>query len=298
MKKVITQFRNQFYIFIVALLAIACQDQTLTEVSRERLDDGSSTSGLSDDQRFGHSQRNVYVLVHGAWHPESAWVNVKFLLEKSGHIVKTVQLPGLGKDATPVETVTFQDHVDAVRNVVLQQSQPVILVGHSYAGAVVSQVGEEAPTKIKKLIYISGQMPGDGETIAQWALADTASLVTKNLLVDAAGTVAYMTPENYGKALYNVALQGNPVMVWEAKKIISLLRPHPLSTLFVPLHLSSNYRNLPKTYISCLKDKAVTPAAQRNMYSRFPETKIYFLRGSDHSPFVTTPIELVELLKK
>jgi pimeloyl-ACP methyl ester carboxylesterase len=298
MKKVITQFRNQFLLFALALLAFACQDQTLTEVSRDRLNDGNSTSALSDEQRFGHSPCKVYVLVHGAWHPESCWNEVKLLLQKSGNVVKTVQLPGLGKDETPVETVTFQDHVDAVRNVVLQQSEPVILVGHSYAGAVVSQVGEEVPSKIRKLIYISGQMPGDGETIAQWALADTASLVTKNLLVDAAGTVAYMTPENYEKALYNVALKGDPRMVWQAKKIISQLRPHPLSTLFVPLHLTSNYRNLAKTYISCLKDKAVTPAAQQKLYSRFPETKVYFIRGSDHSPFVSTPVELVELLKK
>lgn len=293
MKKTIFQIQKPLFLFVLAFLAFACQDQSLTELSRQsELKDKS----LSESEQLKLSNRNIYVLVHGAWHPESCWDEVKCMLEKSGNIVKTVQLPGLGKDTTPVETVTFQDHVNAVKNVVLQQPGKVILVGHSYAGAVVSQVGEDAAQKIKKLIYISGQMPGDGETIAQWALADTASLVTKNLLVS--GAVAYMTTENYGKALYNVALKGNHEMVRRARKIISELRPHPLSTLFVPLHLSSIYRNLPKVYISCLKDKAVTPAAQRNMYIHFPETKIYFIHGSDHSPFVSTPWELVDLLKK
>jgi pimeloyl-ACP methyl ester carboxylesterase len=293
MKKNITQFRNQLLVFALAFLAFACQDQNLNELSRNRQNE-DVLSGSTDRQNF-HHHRKVYVLVHGAWHPESAWDEVKCLLEKSGSIVKTVQLPGLGDDPTPVETVTFQDHVNAVTEVVMNQSQPVILVGHSYAGAVISQVGENVPQKIKELVYISGYMLADGENIAQWAFADTESLVTQNLMVE--GAVAFMTPENYGKALYNEALKGNPFMRRQAKKIIAQLRPHPVSTLFEPLHLTSVYRNLDKVYISCLKDKAVTPAAQQSMYSRFPETELYFIRRSDHSPFVTTPFELAAVLK-
>lgn len=295
--KTINQIRNYFFLLVLAFLAFACEDQSMKELSENRAQTDNSFHDQADHQ-FGHSRRNTYVLVHGAWHPESCWNDVKYMLEMQGHIVKTVQLQGMGNDATSVETVTFQDHVDRVQSVVMQQTQPVILVGHSYGGAVISQVGENASNKIKKLIYISGQMPGDGETIAQWALADTASLVTKNLLVDGTGTTAYMTTENYGKAMYNVALRGNPLMVWKAKRLISQLRPHPLATLFVPLHLTSNYANLDKVYISCLKDKAVTPQAQRNMYTRFPETKVYFLYGADHAPFVSTPLELVSLLRR
>jgi pimeloyl-ACP methyl ester carboxylesterase len=171
------------------------------------------------------------------------------------------------------------------------------LVGHSYAGAIISQVGEDMPQRIKKLIYVSGFMPANDETVGQWALADTASLVTQNLLIDPSGATAYLTRENYEKALYNVALQGHPIMVWQAKKIISKLRPHPLATLFTPIHLGTNFRSVEKMYISCLRDKAVTPPTQRAMYSRFPETRVYYLRGSDHSPFVSAPFELVSLLK-
>lgn len=293
--KTLLKFRSVAVTIALSFFLFACEDSSLTESRRDPSLD-NSVDNLSSANSFGNNHRATYVLVHGAWHPESCWNDIKLLLQASGHAVKTVQLPGLGKDQTPVETVTFADHVNAVKNAVLQQSGPVILVGHSYAGAVVSQVGEDIPEKIKKLIYISGQMPGDGETIAQWALADTASVVTKNLIVD--GAVAYMTKENYEKGLYNVALKGGPLMVWKAEKIISELRPHPLATLFVPLHLSSVYRSLDKVYISCLQDKAVTPVAQRNMYSRFPETKIYFIRKSDHSPFVSAPFELLELLVK
>jgi pimeloyl-ACP methyl ester carboxylesterase len=290
MKKTIIQWRNQLVIVILSLLAFACQDQEFNELSEK-----NAQNLNSQDLRFGY-HRKTYVLVHGAWHPESSWHEVKWLLERSGHIVKTVQLPGLGDDATPVETVTFQDHVNAVKNVVASQSGQVILVGHSYGGAVVSQAGEELPHKIKKLIYVNGFMPADGETIGQWALADTASLVTQNLIID--GAVAYLTTENYGKALYNVALQGNPFMVRQARKIISELRPHPVATLFAPLHLTSNYQGLEKVYISCHKDRAVTPAAQQSMYNRFPGLKLYIIKKADHSPFVSAPLELVDLLKR
>src|SRR5687768_5495809 len=103
MKKTIILWRNQIYIIVLSLLAFACQDQAFNEID-ERTPSDLNTS----DSRFGYSHRKIYVLVHGAWHPESSWNEVKWLLEKSGHIVKTVQLQGLGNDATPVETVTFQ----------------------------------------------------------------------------------------------------------------------------------------------------------------------------------------------
>jgi pimeloyl-ACP methyl ester carboxylesterase len=284
MKKTIILWRNQLLVVVLSLLAFACQDQAFNEIS-ERNSQELNSSG----QRFGYLHRKTYVLVHGAWHPESSWNEVKCLLESTGNIVKTVQLQGLGNDDTPVETVTFQDHVNAVKNVVMSQSQPVILVGHSYGGAVVSQVGEDVPQKVKKLIYVNGFMPTDGETIGQWALADTASLVTQNLVID--GAVAYLTTENYGKALYNVALRGNPFMVRQARKIIS-------QSLFAPLHLTSNYQNLEKVYISCLKDRAVTPGVQQSMYNRFPGVKLHFIKWADHSPFVSAPFELVDLLKR
>jgi pimeloyl-ACP methyl ester carboxylesterase len=297
MEKIMFKLRYYVVLLVITLAAASCEDQNLSELSNDRNQNIESLSDQSNARARRFPHQKTYVLVHGAWHPESSWNEVRFLLEHAGHKVITVQLQGLGNDPTPVETVAFQDHVSKVENTVAQQTGAVILVGHSYAGAVISQVGEDIPQRIQKLIYVSGFMLADSETVGQWALADTASLVTQNLLIDPAGTIAYLTTENYGKALYNVALQGNAFMAWQAKKIISQLRPHPLATLFTPVHLGANFRGLEKVYISCLRDKAVTPPTQRAMYSRFPETRVFFLRGSDHSPFVSAPIELATLLR-
>lgn len=286
--KTIELLKKHVVFFLLAVALFSCQeDETLNKAPEESV----------QEKGYGHSRHNVYVLVHGAWHPESSWNDVKFLLERWGHTVKTVQLPGLGDDQTPLETVTFQSHVAAVQNKVMQQWKPVILVGHGYGGAVISQVGENVPHKIKKLVYVSGIMPLNGETVADLALADTASVVTKHLQVDEAGVGAFMTDEHYGQAIFNVALTRDPFTRWKAKKVISQLRPHPLATLFEPLQLSANYDGLAKVYISCLKDQAATPAAQRSMYSRVPGVKVHFLY-SDHGAAVTAPFQLAELLKR
>lgn len=288
--KTILNVKKQLFLFLLAFLAFACQDETINELSKN-----NPATEESEDARFGYSHGKVYVLVQGAWHPESAWKDVKRLLELCGHTVKTLELPGLGKDLTPIESVTFSSHVAAVQHLVSQQSRPVILLGHGYGGAVVSQVGENVPDKIMKVVYLSGIMPMDGQTVADLALSDTESLVTQLLQVDGAGAI--MTDENYGKAVFNEALKRDPVTAWKARNMISQFRPHALATLFEPLHLTSNYDQLSKVYISCLKDKAVTTAAQQGMYGKFPGTKVYFLRRADHGAAITTPVELAEILK-
>lgn len=295
--KTFTTLKKYLLLFLLSFALFACQDQTSEEISQEQLSEDISSYPIDNDVANGRWHSNTYVLVHGAWHPASQWQDIKFVLEALGHKVISVQLPGLGNDTTPVETVTFESHVNAVKTAVQQQNGKVILVGHSYAGAVISQVGEDIAQKIAKLVYVSGFMPTDGESVVQLALANTESLVTQNLIID--GAIAYMTPANYANAMYNEALTSrNPFVVFRAKQILPKLRPHPTATLVVPLHLTSSYSNLKKVYISCLKDKAVTPSAQVSMYSRFPETIIYKIPASDHSPFITTPVSLVDILRK
>lgn len=285
--KTIEFIKRTLFLLLLAIAVVSCQEDETPAEDPE----------LKHGRHHGHSQGDVYVLVPGAWHPASSWSDVELLLKMQGHTVRAVELPGLGNDNTPLATVTFQDHVQAVQNVVAKQKKPVILVGHGYGGAVVSQVGENVPHKIKKLVYVSGIMPMNGETVADNALSDTESLVTKFLQVDEAGVGAFMTDELYRQAIFNVAFKLDPLTRLKAKKVVSKLRPHPLATLFAPLELGSDYNRLPKVYISCLKDQAATPAAQKSMYSRFPGVKVYYLY-SDHGAAVTAPFQLTQLLVK
>ena len=104
---------------------------------------------MSESQQDG-SQPSV-VLVHGAWADGSGWQGVYNLL-KDTYSVRIVQNP----------TLSLQGDVAATKMILSQQSEPVILVGHSYGGVVITEAGNDP--KVAALVYIAGFVPDQGET--------------------------------------------------------------------------------------------------------------------------------------
>jgi pimeloyl-ACP methyl ester carboxylesterase len=92
------------------------------------------------------------VLVHGAWADGSGWRGVYDLLRQDGHEVRVVQNP----------TVSLQDDVAATKMIIGEQSDPVVLVGHSYGGTVITEAGNDP--NVAALVYIAGWVPDAGES--------------------------------------------------------------------------------------------------------------------------------------
>ncbi|WP_222703664.1 alpha/beta hydrolase family protein [Sinomonas sp. R1AF57] len=109
--------------------------------------------------------QETYVLVHGAWHGAWCWRPVERLLEAAGARVFTPTLTGLGDRAhllTP--DVGLDTHIADVRAAIeTEELRDVVLVGHSYAGMVVTGVAAEIPDRIKRLVIIDGFLPEAGE---------------------------------------------------------------------------------------------------------------------------------------
>jgi pimeloyl-ACP methyl ester carboxylesterase len=97
------------------------------------------------------------VLVHGALIDGSSWRGVYDELARDGYRIRVVQQPLTG----------FDDDVAATRRVLDQESEPIVLVGHSYGGAVISVAGNDA--KVKALVYVAGLQPDKGETAGEAA---------------------------------------------------------------------------------------------------------------------------------
>ena len=74
---------------------------------------------------------STYVLIHGAWHGGWCWKKVVPLIEKEGHTVVAPDLPGHGEDKRPIAEITLQAYADRVCQILDEQSEPVILAGHS-----------------------------------------------------------------------------------------------------------------------------------------------------------------------
>src|SRR3954468_4338599 len=99
------------------------------------------------------SAKNI-VIVHGAFADGSGWEGVYRILTKDGYNVTIVQNPLVSLDAD----------VTAKQNVLDGQNGPVIFVGHSYGGAVITQAGNDS--KVKSLVYVAAYVPDVGESLA------------------------------------------------------------------------------------------------------------------------------------
>jgi pimeloyl-ACP methyl ester carboxylesterase len=108
---------------------------------------------------------SVFVLVHGAWQSTGTWDLLVPLLEKQGHRVITSVLSGLGTDQSRLSPdITLQRHVEDVSRELSRFPDPVILVGHSYAGMIISGVVETNPTRVKQLVFLDAFIPENGQS--------------------------------------------------------------------------------------------------------------------------------------
>lgn len=110
----------------------------------------------------------TFVLVHGGFAGGWTWRELAGLLRQGGHEVYTPTLTGLGERvhlATP-ET-GLETHIQDILNVIqFEELHEIMLVGYSYGGMVVTGVADRVPDRIRHLIYVEGDLPRDGESVA------------------------------------------------------------------------------------------------------------------------------------
>ncbi|MGD8715726.1 MAG: alpha/beta fold hydrolase [Desulfobacterales bacterium] len=231
-----------------------------------------------------------YVLIHGAWHGGWCWKNIIPLIEKEGHSVVAPDLPGHGKDKKPITEITLQAYTDRVCQILDEQSEPVILVGHSMGGVVITQTAEYRPEKIKTLVYLTGFLLQNGEFLLQLAEPDTKALVLPNLVMAEDQSYATIKEEALKEVFYADCSDED---VEFAK---SQLVPQAAAPFATPVSTTEeNFGRVPRVYISCSRDKAISPSVQEKMYKALPCEKIVSLETS-HSPFFSAPEELANHL--
>jgi len=130
------------------------------------------------------NKNHHFVLVHGAWQGAWCWEKVVPLLSDAGHQVHTLDLPGSGDDQRPIADISLDSYVGAVTELINSIGEPVVLVGHSMGGAIISQVAEAIPEKIRSLIFLTAFALKDGETLLQYATADKESYAAQNIQVN------------------------------------------------------------------------------------------------------------------
>ena len=231
-----------------------------------------------------------FILVHGSWHGAWCWDKLVPLLENRGNRVTAVDLPGHGENRAPRTRQTFAGYVDTVTGAIDRHMEKVVLVGHSAGGAVISQAAEARPHRITCLVYISGFMLADGQSILDVAGNDTGNEVLPASEFIEDGKAIMILPGKARSPLYADCRDDD--VTWAVQRLV----PEATEPVGAALSLTeANYGSVPRYYVECTQDRAISIGTQRSMISRQPVKRVMSME-SGHSPFLSRPEELAEHL--
>lgn len=244
---------------------------------KEKLKDNSD-KGLTatpEDNIKGLKAPNI-VLVHGSFVDGSGWEGVYKILTKDGYKVSVVQNP----------TISLAGDVAATKRVLAVQNGPVILVGHSYGGAVITEAGNDP--KVVGLVYIAAFAPDKGESV---------STLSENPLPGAPVPPVLPPQDGYlllDKAKFPASFAGD-VDIEKAKFMADSQVPFGLDAANGTISEPA-WKTKPSWYMVTTEDKIIPPAAQRFMSKRAGSTVVE-IEGS-HAIYVSHPGEVAEFIEK
>jgi pimeloyl-ACP methyl ester carboxylesterase len=235
------------------------------------------------------SEMSSYVLIHGSWHGAWTWSRVAPHLERAGHEVTAIDLPGCGDDRTPRSQVSLASYADAALSAVRRCGEPPILVGHSMGGATITLAGA-ADVALRAVVYVAAFLPPSGRSVVEVARQDEGSLVASAIRPSPDGSAFLIDRETAVRALYGDC---DPESIAWA---LARLGPDPSRPGNEPVvydRAALERRRL--FYVECDRDRAISPPAQRRMQSNVRVEAVFAL-SSDHSPQISHPVELAAVL--
>jgi pimeloyl-ACP methyl ester carboxylesterase len=234
------------------------------------------------------ARMTTFVIVHGAWSGGHAWRWIRPLLRAAGHEVFTPSLTGLGERghlASP--EVDLDTHIRDVCGVLeFEDIHEVVLVGHSYGGAVVSGAADRLPVRVAHLVYLDADVPTDGEAVMDLLPPAERSAYEESARLRGGGwRIPPPVPDPLPAGL-------DPDVRWAMSRFL----PQPLRTFTQPLALAHAKPAFPRTYV--LHTEGREGQELPGFVQRISEDPgwrfVTFPAG--HSAHVTAPGPLADLL--
>jgi pimeloyl-ACP methyl ester carboxylesterase len=216
------------------------------------------------------------VLVHGGFVDGSGWEGVYKILTKDGYTVSVVQNP----------TISIVDDVAVTRRILALQNGPVVLVGHSYGGVVITEAGNDP--KVSRLVYIAAFAPDKGESVSSLIKDPPPGAPVPPILPPRDGYLfldkgkfhaAFAADVDHNRA----AFMADSQVPWGVDALGG--------TISEPA-----WKTKPSWYLVATDDKMIPPAAQRFMSKRAGSTVIE-VAGS-HAIYVSQPNAVATLIQK
>jgi pimeloyl-ACP methyl ester carboxylesterase len=228
-------------------------------------------------QNEEHGVRNI-VLVHGAWADGSGWKGVYDILVKDGYSVSIVQEP---------ET-SFKEDVAATKRVLAHQDGQCILVGHSYAGAVITEAGTDP--SVAGLVYIAAHMPDAGENEAGDGKRFPSDLSKSTAIKKTPDGFTYLDAAQFHE--YFAADLSTEQATFMARSQVLNAADNFKAVITTPA-----WRSKPSWMLVATKDRAINPELERWYAARANSHRIE-VTGASHAVYVSRPKEVAALIEE
>jgi pimeloyl-ACP methyl ester carboxylesterase len=217
--------------------------------------------------------RNI-VIVHGAWADGSSWSKVIPLLQAKGLHVVAVQNP----------LTSLADDVAATKRAIALQDGPVLLVGHSYGGVVITEAGNDP--KVVGLVYVAALVPSDGESATSVSKPFSPAPLLSEVRADAGGFLT-VSP----KGIAEDFAQDLPE---KEKQLLTATQGATAAAVFGSAITTASWKTKPSWWVITSNDRAVPPELQRAEAAAMKATSITV--PSSHVPMLSHPKEVADLI--
>jgi pimeloyl-ACP methyl ester carboxylesterase len=237
---------------------------------------------------MSEARPDTFLLIHGAWHGGWCWDQVASALRAQGHTVLAPSLPGMAEhEPLPSKDIGLDQHVAAVVRLIDEQRlDDFVLVGHSYAGIVVSVVADQRAERIRRLIYLDAFVPEHGQSLASLLPAETWAAFEQSAIASGCEYLLPVPPPQLFGLFDQLALATAP-----------RLRPQPKATCTQAAQLPRGgwAAVRARTYIACDEPGAdvFEPFKTRLRQDR---AWGYLSIATGHDAMLSAPLELASRL--
>jgi pimeloyl-ACP methyl ester carboxylesterase len=229
-----------------------------------------------------------YVLVHGAFSGRWVWEPVVGELEAGGHEVEAVDLGASDPDAT------LDGYAERVCATLRRQPEPVVLVGHSMGGVVITQAAARCPDRIGSMIYVCAFLPQEGQSMIDLTKLPEGATdqIQANLVVEGDPPMARLPDEAARPAIYGRC--SDEAVAWALER----RGPQTVAPMTQPVQLAgADLTAIPRRYVICTDDRSIPPPLQRRMVATAGVTDVAEL-DTDHAPQLSATADLAQILMR
>lgn len=222
------------------------------------------------------SGRPTILYVHGFWGDAAHWADVIVDMDARGYVQQAVEMP----------LTSLADDVERTVKMIRQIKGPVLLVGHSYGGAVITEAGNEP--NVVGLVYIAAFAPDVGESPGSISAQHPAvAAVAGNLAPDSDGYL-WLKPEKFHESFCQDASR-------EKALVMQVTQKAPVASTFGDNITNPAWKTKPSWYQLSTEDRCINPDAQRFMSGRLNAKKIIEL-PTGHASLASQPKAIADFV--